>query len=638
MANKTMKRPLQMGHLRTQIESGVTISEEDRTVELTFTTGSKGLRRGWDGDYFEELSMDPQHVDMKRLQSGAPLLAAHDAYNLDSVIGVVERAWLEGDKGKAVVRFSADPAADKIFQKVKEKVLRNVSVGYQVRKYQNVSAKEDKVPTYRAVNWEPHEISIVPIGFDPAAQVRSQEITNDVEIFNNLIEDAPKADSKEITMTEEEKRALELAAQKKAELEARKQVEQESRQRILDITDAVRKSGLDNSYALELISQDVTADKARQLIFDKLVEERAKQGEPVKSASPSVEVGLDERDKKREAIVEAVLHRTEGNLFKPTQGNPFLNMSLLRMLEAFHPNRSNLSDGKFATRAMSSSDLPYILANVAEKSAQAKYNLQPKTWSRWATTDTLRNYKTHDKVRSGDFASLIERKENGEFKRGSFGEEREQVALKDYGIILPFTRHMLINDDLGEISKVTSQAGVSAARLENRLVYGVLTGNPTMGDNVALFHSDHGNLAASGAAISDTTIGEAFRYMREQESVDGLDKLNISPKYLICGSVNEILARKYLAQINPTQSSNVNIFSNSLELVVDAEISTNDYFFAADPSQIPTVKLYHLEGEESPRVESRVNFETESVEIKCAHAAAAAPADYRGLYKNDSGS
>jgi hypothetical protein len=122
--------------------------------------------------------------------------------------------------------------------------------------------------------------------------------------------------------------------------------------------------------------------------------------------------------------------------------------------------------------------------------------------------------------------------------------------------------------------------------------------------------------------------------MREQTSVDGLDRLNLAPKYLIVGPQNEVLARKYMAVISPTAASDVNVFSSSLELIIDSELNTNDYFFAADQNLIDTVQLVRLEGEEKPRVESRVNFETESVELKVAHAANAFAADFRGLVKN----
>jgi HK97 family phage prohead protease len=637
--SKTIKKQLPMGYLRTQTAINQTVNEETRTVDLTWSTGFKGLRAGWDGTYYEELSMDPKHVDMTRLQARAPLLAAHNAYDLNAVIGVVERASIENGVGVATVRFSKDPEADKIFQKVREGILTGVSVGYQVRKYEDVTQKGEATPTYRATNWQPHEISIVPIGFDPNAQIRATENKNEVEIeIQNTNENNTEAlDNRhldklngDITMSDTPVKP-QLSSEEIDK--AIKQAAQEEKQRQLEIRQAVRSAKLEDTFADELCKEEITVEQACKRVLAKLA---SQQPEPPKS-NVTVEIGTDEKDKKRQAAAEALLARVDSASFKPKEGNGFNHQSLLRIMESFVGYRPGMSQTEIVSRAMSSSDLPYILANVAEKSAQQKYQIQPRTWSRWARKDSLRNFKTHDKVRSGDFSSLDERQESGEFKRGKFSEEREQVALKEFGKIMAFTRKMLINDDLSEIQKVIAQGGAAAARLENRLVYEVLSSNPNMGDGNPLFDASHDNLG-TGAALSDTTIGEAFQLMREQTSVDGLEKLNLAPKYLICGPQNEVLARKYMAVISPTQASNVNVFSNSLELIVDSEISTNDYFFAADQNLIPTVTLYYLEGEESPRIESRTDFETESVEIKVAHSCVAKADDWRGLVKNANGS
>lgn len=602
-----------------QIRAKITpdsLNEESRTVDVVWTTGHKGLRNGWSGSYYEELSLDAEHVDMSRLSSGAPLLASHDASSLDSVIGVVEKASIEGGKGYATVRFSSDESASRVFTKVKEKILRNISVGYSVERYEDVSGENDKVPTLLATRWTPMEISIVPIGFDPNANIRENETLTEVEIL-------PRKHTENNNMSQENTPPVDVEAIKQEAIKNEKQ-------RCSEIMTAVRAAKLDESYAQELISQSVSADEARKAIFSKMAEAKP---EPKVDNTVRVEIVADETDKKRDGIVEALLHRVDPRNFKPSQGNPFIGLNVLRMFESFVPRNGGMTDAQLATRVMSTSDLPYILSNTAEKAAQKKYDLQPRTWERWASSITLRNYKTADRLRSGDFSSLLERQEGGEFKRGSFSEEREQVALKDFGIVMSFTRRMLINDDLGEIAKVTAQSGVAASRLENKLVYDVLKNNAAMGDSVALFHSTHANLG-TGAALSDTTIGEAFKLMREQTSVDGLDRLNLAPKYLIVGPQNEVLARKYMAVISPTAASDVNVFSSSLELIIDSELNTNDYFFAADQNLIDTVQLVRLEGEEKPRVESRVNFETESVELKVAHAANAFAADFRGLVKN----
>ncbi|EKA32563.1 hypothetical protein PABE173_6472, partial [Pseudomonas aeruginosa ATCC 25324] len=79
----------------------------------------------------------------------------HSAWELGDVVGVVERAWLEGGAGHALVRFSKREDVESIFQDVRDGILRNISVGYSVHRYELIEAPDDKLPTYRAVDWEP---------------------------------------------------------------------------------------------------------------------------------------------------------------------------------------------------------------------------------------------------------------------------------------------------------------------------------------------------------------------------------------------------------------------------------------------------------------------------------------------------
>lgn len=146
-----------------------------RTVEIVWTTGATVLRANyWDDPFYESLSLDPASVRLGRLNNGAPFLACHDADDLDDVIGVVEKAWLAGNEGRAIVRFSAREDVAPIIQDVQDGILRNISVGYQVHTFVRESSPNSKEPdTYTATDWEPFELSLVPIGFDPGAGTRS---------------------------------------------------------------------------------------------------------------------------------------------------------------------------------------------------------------------------------------------------------------------------------------------------------------------------------------------------------------------------------------------------------------------------------------------------------------------------------
>ncbi len=152
-----------------------TANEEQRTIEMVWSTGAAVRRADWMTGkvYVEELSMQPGHVRLDRLNSGAPLLNTHDRFDLRGIIGVVERAWLANGEGRALVRFSRRPEVDPVWRDVLDGVIRNVSIGYRVYRYEEFPG--EKPPRLLATDWEPEEVSLVPVGADAGAGVRSAQ-------------------------------------------------------------------------------------------------------------------------------------------------------------------------------------------------------------------------------------------------------------------------------------------------------------------------------------------------------------------------------------------------------------------------------------------------------------------------------
>ena len=122
------------------------IDEENRTVEVVWTTGARA--RMWNfelgGEILEELEVSAAAINMERLGSGsAPFLNMHCGWDLSSILGVVERAWIvEGKEGRAVIRFPKDDEnIDKIWNLVKQRIICNISVGYTVEEYEKYEEK-----------------------------------------------------------------------------------------------------------------------------------------------------------------------------------------------------------------------------------------------------------------------------------------------------------------------------------------------------------------------------------------------------------------------------------------------------------------------------------------------------------------
>lgn len=179
---KTVEIPLQ-----TRLASLSTLDAKERTVRMVWSSGASVRRMDfWTGEeWIEELSMDASAVRLERLNTGGPLLNSHNRYDLRDIIGVTEKAWLEDGKGMADVRFSKREDVGPLWQDVQDGIIRNVSVGYKVHRFEDVSTKEDvkgKVRRMRAVDWEPMEVSLVPIGADAGAGLRAEHGKHPCEI------------------------------------------------------------------------------------------------------------------------------------------------------------------------------------------------------------------------------------------------------------------------------------------------------------------------------------------------------------------------------------------------------------------------------------------------------------------------
>jgi hypothetical protein len=184
------------------------VNNDTRTVDLTFATAKADvLRYDWESGkrFFERLSLDPKHVRMDRLASGrAPLLDSHSAWSVANVIGVVESAALEAKRGVARVRFSKaeeDPEADRIYRKILDRIIQNVSIGYRVFRFEDLAEHRDGTPVRLAIDWEPFEISVVPMGADAGASLR--RLSRDVETNScQIVRDLAQTDADRVRLYE----------------------------------------------------------------------------------------------------------------------------------------------------------------------------------------------------------------------------------------------------------------------------------------------------------------------------------------------------------------------------------------------------------------------------------------------------
>lgn len=290
--------------------------------------------------------------------------------------------------------------------------------------------------------------------------------------------------------------------------------------------------------------------------------------------------------------------------------------------------------------ALSTSDFPELLANTAGKAMQLGYAVEPTTHQVWTAEKEVADFKEKSFVALSEAPGLLEVAEGAEYKHGNFGESAEKFYIKTFGRMLIITRQALINDDLQAFTSMPAAFGSSARRTEADLVYAKLTGTPVMSDGKALFHADHGNLAASGAALSVDTLGAARAAMRRQKGIKGDSYLDPQPRFLIVPvgleSKAEALLNSLVLYGASNNTDNLQWIRN-LTLVADPRLddaSETAWYLAASPTQIDTIVRAYLAGQQRPYYEENLEFERDSMGVKCRLDFACGVINFRGLYKN----
>jgi hypothetical protein len=639
-------------------------SSQDREIEVIWTTGAVVQRRRWavwDGpvDYDEELVVEPGAVRLERMQAGVPFLDTHQGFALGAVLGSVVpgSVRIEGGRGYARVRLTEAPDAEPALRRILERHV-GVSVGYRVHRYE-IEKREGVRELWRAVDWEPLEISAVAIPADPGAQIRlggEGEALQRCLLVRTGRQAASAVEVEESEMTERNE-AIE-AARADAQVEGGpgaggsgapgREAVAEAQRTAAEILRICERHGLGNGFAADLIGRGVSLDQARAAVLDRLAEQDlagARRSEPVPAAARSDGAA----DGYRDAVADALLHRSApGQFALPERAREFRGLSLLDLarhaLERRGISTRGLSRLELASEALlgrgglhASSDFPLILANVANKTLRRAYESTPRTFTAWARQRTLADFKPVSVVQMAGAPSLLQVPESAEFTYGTIGEGREVYALLTYGRIVGITRQVLVNDDLDAFTRLPAAYGAAAADLESDIVYSILTGNPVMADGQPLFHASHANLGTAGA-ISETTLAEAYRLFGNQRGLEGR-QISVLPRYIITPpGARSVEARKNVTATTPSAVAGVNAFANRLEVVEEPRLiaasGADPWFLAADPARIDTVEFAYLDGQQGVYTEVRQGFEVDGIEVKARLDFAAKAIDWRGLFRN----
>lgn len=287
--------------------------------------------------------------------------------------------------------------------------------------------------------------------------------------------------------------------------------------------------------------------------------------------------------------------------------------------------------------AHATGDFPHLLADAMGKVLRAEYALAPATWQLWCNRTTAPDFKDIKKIQLSEAADLVEIHEDDEYEYGTLSESKEVYALSTYGKGLKFSRRMLINDDLSAFDRVPRMMGQAAARKVEGLAIAILTANAALADSVALFATGHANLTTG--VLSVASLGAARAAMRKQTALGSSDPLELMPRLLIVPEALFITASQLVSSaVDPAKSNATpNPFANQLQVISSPRLDTDSaakWYLSASPSDIDTVDVCFLEGQEAPVVMEEDEFDTDARKVKVRQECAAKAIDYRGLVRS----
>lgn len=313
-----------------------------------------------------------------------------------------------------------------------------------------------------------------------------------------------------------------------------------------------------------------------------------------------------------------------------------------RVLSMRGKSTRDMGRAEIVSAALTTSDLPSLLANVSGKALRMGYDAAPATFGGWTGEREVADFKQQSLVALSAAPALLEVKEGAEYRRGDLSDSNSTFSVKTYGRIIPISRQALINDDTGAFTALPQSMGAAARRLEADLVYAKLTSNPVLSDTVALFHADHGNLGAA-AVPSLASLGAARAAMRKQKGIattDGAEYIDPQPRFLVVPVALETLCEQLLASlVDPSKSNDTpNVqWVRGLTLVADPRldaVSESQWYLAADPQQIEGIVRGYIAGEKRPHLEENDEFQRDVLNFKARLDVCAGVIDFRALYRN----
>jgi phage major head subunit gpT-like protein len=299
--------------------------------------------------------------------------------------------------------------------------------------------------------------------------------------------------------------------------------------------------------------------------------------------------------------------------------------------------------------AFSTTSLPGILSNIANKMLLEGYTYIEDSWRKVAKIASVNDFKEHSRYRMTGSFTFQEVGPDGELKHGKLDEQKYGQKAQTHGIMFALTRQMIVNDDMGAFTDIPRQIGMGAGESIADAVWNLWLKNPVQSDGHAYFSTEHNNyLDGADTALTIDGLTSAEVQFGQQVKPNGRP-LGIPASILLVPTALKVPAQLLMTsmQVNETTTANKpkpasNPHVGKFEVVSSSYLSNASFtgnslkawYLLADPNRLPSIEVAFLNGIDRPTVEKTdADFNTLGVQFRGYIDFGVREQDYRGSLK-----
>lgn len=555
---------------------------EAGTVEAIISTGADVTRRDYQGEFTERLPIRADAWTAAR--QPIPVLRDHQR-DTTALVGAADRLRIVDSTVRASIRLSDRLELAGFRRDIETGILTGVSIGYAVPKWTETTEGGRRVKSADAV--VVHEISFTPTPADVGAGIRSMgEPMTDQERLQTIAENV----------------------------------------------------GVPSTFVDGLIQRNVNLDNGRA----EIIREAARNMPVIDNRQPAVVTRETSPDELARAAGEALYARTNPAHKLSDMARPFAGRRISDMLREGLRQRGLStfgSDAEVITRAMqTTSDFTSGIFGEYFNKTLLAYQQSPLAITQVFRRGTVSDFREKHVFEISDGPALAKINETGEVTQGYVDDRKlSSYHIDSYARKTNISFQVLVNDDVSALGDLSGKMARNARQWFAGFLVDTILANPTLADTKAVFHTDHHNLASSGAVPSDVTIGAGKLAMRLQTDASG-NPIDAPPRYILIPAALEMTVDKLLATIYPAQPEDAITALRNLTPIVeprlDAAGEDGAWWLFADPSISPVFEYSELDGYTGPQVEVKPGWDVLGTEVRVVWHVGAGAIDSRGAWRN----